>query len=176
GDGLAADLAGDVLAVQPDVTVVDDNVERRQMPHERSRVLERESGAQHAQRERAVHGAGRNQLVAEPLGEPPCHRRLARAGGAVDRHHEATRPHQRSTVIASPPASALSVSTNVGNDVCTHAVSSITVSPSATRPATASAIAIRWSPAEATRAPRKRCPPGIAIPSARPSTPPPLSP
>src|SRR5207249_2182536 len=85
-------------------------------------------------------------------------------------HVAAVTRRQASTVTAGRPASALRVSTSPGKDVRTHSVASTTVSPSATRPATTSAMAIRWSPPDATRAPRKRWGPSITMPSGRSST------
>src|SRR5439155_21906476 len=116
----------------------------RQMVPELGTLARRDAGPHDAQGQGAVHGAGRHQRVAKPLGQESGRGALARARRAVDRDHRRLPAwHQSSARTTGVPARALSVAANCGNEVATHAVSSMTVSPSATRPATASAIATR---------------------------------
>src|SRR5207245_986846 len=118
------------------VAVLDADLERRQVPRQRRGIVERDAGAQHAERDRAVHGARRDQLVPQPLGEPARDRALAGTGGSIDGHHEAARAHQGSTVIAGSRASAAMRSDSFTRS---SAASRISVVPRAVAASTASA-------------------------------------
>src|SRR5262249_28469769 len=101
-----------------------------------------------------VHRARVDVRVAEAAGERAARRALPGARGAVDRDHQP--PHQPPSTGA---PSAARLAKNPGNDTATHAGSVISTPRSARRPATAKAMAMRWSPTAWTRPPRRRPPP-----------------
>src|SRR5262249_35031654 len=110
----------------------------------------------------AVHRTGVDIGEAEAPGERPAGARLAGPGGTGAPDPEP--PHAGSPLA---PSSARRVK-KPGNDTSAQPGSSISTPSSATRPATANAIAIRWSPPVVIRPPRNRRPPvpSITRPSA----------
>ncbi len=96
----------------------------------------------------AIHRSRIDVAVAEPLRQRAARRALPRAGGAVDRHHDPS--HQASSTRA---PSAASCAKKPGNETATQSGSAISTPPVAHSPATANAIAMRWSPPASTRPP-----------------------
>src|SRR3989442_1162832 len=117
------------------------------MAAERGPVLGGQARLRDGPRQRAIHGAGIQQTVPEPSRQLAGHRRLARSRRTVDGDHRlpsrSVTGHYPSTDAHGSPASAFSTSANWGNEVAMQSVSSMSVSPWATRPATASAMAMR---------------------------------
>src|SRR5258705_918996 len=95
-DLAAPDRLGHVLAVEVDVAGRDHDRERGQMPAQLRALRHRDAGSHHAEGQGAVHGAGGNQRVAEPLGQHSSRRTLASPGRTVDRDDRILSRHHRS--------------------------------------------------------------------------------
>src|SRR5439155_15329094 len=138
---------------QQPLTLTELEREPADQPAERLVVVEVEAALAGEHAHGPVHGSGVDVREAETPGERPAGRRLPRAGRPVDRDDLGA--HRRSTVAPS----AASRSKKPGNETAAHAGSVISTPPSATSPATANAIAMRWSPPDVMRPPRSRRPP-----------------
>src|SRR5439155_21050204 len=161
------DLAGDVAPVDQHPRA--DQRDRGPVQHglEPRSVVGLHPGLPHRPRQGAVESTRAHEAEPQPPRQLPRHGGLARSRWAVDRDHRLLPPGARHGDVTAQgrPASALSAWTKPGNDVAMQPVSSTTVDPSATSPATTRAMAIRWSPALWTVAPRRRRPPRISRPS-----------
>src|SRR5262249_7831985 len=153
----AADLGRNVRPVHGEATAIP-RLES-QAPHQPGQclvVVQGDATAMCHHTHGAVHRAGVG--VAEAPGEGAARRALAGASGSVDGDHAPS--HHRPSTDA--PSSAR-LEKNPGNETATHSGSSISTPRSARSPATANAMAMRWSPRLSTWPPR-------SAPAPRPRT------
>src|SRR5438093_587799 len=125
--------------------------ERRLVDRRRGVVgVDASLGREHA--DGAVHRARVDVAEAQAARQGAAGARLSRAGGSVDRDQ---RPQSPSTAA---PSSARRRK-KPGNETSAASASAISTPPSAASPATPNAMAMRWSPCDSTRPPRRRRPP-----------------
>ena len=96
----------------------------------------------HRQRQRAIKRAAIEQAVSQMARKAAADRALAGAAGAIDSNNRCFAPHAQKGSEIFRPAPVASAA-KPGNEVATFAQSLMTISPSATAPATANAMAIR---------------------------------
>src|SRR5262245_31935081 len=163
----AADRCGEIDPVdgQPCALVAHLEAQAAHQAFQRVVVVQRDAALVRDHPHGAVHRARVDVRVAEPAGERTARAALARAGGAVDRDHDP--PHHPPSTRAPSPAR---LAKNPGNETLTHSGSAISMPPSARRPATANAMAMRWSPAASMRPPRSVPPPSPRSVSPSPET------
>src|SRR5262249_16866571 len=170
----SAELRADVLAVDDHAAGLE--VDRGLVEHagDGARVVRGDPRLPDRPGERAIEGARVHELEAEAAGELARGRRFAGRRRSGDRDHGL--PLQGSSSAQMCPARELTAATKPGYEVLMQPVSSTIVSPSAMRPATTSAMAMRWSPPLPTVAPRSRVPPSMSRPSGRSTTRAPMRP
>src|SRR5690606_15173065 len=161
-----ADRRGGVLAVDEDA-LAHVQPDRAGQPGHGLLVLRVDPRPAGGEGHRPVYGTGVEHGQAKSRGHRPGHRRLPRAGGAVDRDHPEPGAAAVGPVVHVTRRARSSA--KPGYDVAVARQPSTTVSPAPAWPSTAAVIAMRWSPRLWAR-PATGRPPSTASESAVVST------